>query len=121
MPRFSSALNRFLRGESVTPVASAARTANGDSGWLSSELFDTASFLLDVTAASGTAPSLDVILETASTVAGANTRTVASFAQKTAVSSERKTFSGFDQYYRARWTVGGTSPNFTFSVAGETK
>lgn len=121
MPRFTENLKKWVRGDSLTPVASAARTANGDSGWLNSEEFVALILKLDVTAASGTTPTLDVHIDTAEDSSGTNNRLVASFAQKTGVSAERKSFAGLDKYYRVRWVVGGTTPNFTFSVAGESK
>jgi hypothetical protein len=125
--RYSSTLNRFVRGDSITPVASAARTANGDSGWLDSDDFHAAVFLLNITVVGNDAnETLDVVVETASSAAGANTRAVTGspFAQKTqpgGVTSERKSFGGFDSFYRVRWTVGGTTPAFTFSVSGDAK
>ncbi len=120
MARYSATLNRYVEGDTVTPVASAARTTSSDSGWLSSDAFNALELFLDVTAASGTTPTLDVIVETR-TAAG-TARTVGSaFAQKTAVSSERKSFAGFGDEYRVRWTIAGTTPSFTFSVTGYSK
>jgi len=72
---------------------------------------------LDVTAASGTTPTLDVAVQTSHD--GATWTTVASFARATGVGSERKRFSGLDRYVRAVATLGGTTPSFTFSVTGE--
>lgn len=74
---------------------------------------------LDVTAESGTAsPTLDVIVETSPD--GVNEwQTVGTFAQKTGVSSERNVFPGCDRFVRAKWTIAGTNPSFTFSVTGE--
>jgi len=117
MARYSSTLNKMARGETLSPVASVARTTSSSSGWLSSDEFGTASLTLAVTAATGTVPTLDVVVETRS-AAGETERSVGSFAQKTAVASERKTFAGFDDEYRVRWTVAGTTPSLTFSVTG---
>ena len=123
MARYSGTLGRWTRGETLTAAASAARAVTGDSGWLSSDEFGSAVLALDVTAASGTTPTLNVVVETASSNAGANTRAVTGspFAQKTTSGAERKSFSGFDSFYRVGWTVGGTTPSFTFSVSGESK
>lgn len=74
---------------------------------------------LAVTAASGTTPTLDVALETSKD--GVSWRSLGSFAQKTAVSSERKSFSGCDRLVRTNAVIGGTTPSFTFSVVGEAK
>lgn len=124
MARWDADQNAFVEGDAVIPVASAARTANGDSGWLRAEQYDEVSLTLAVTAVGGDAnETLDVIVETRKD-SGDAARAVASFAQKTqpgGAVQERKTFAGLDQEYRVRWTVGGTTPSFTFSVSGEAK
>ncbi|NUP24022.1 MAG: hypothetical protein HOZ81_49805 [Streptomyces sp.] len=73
---------------------------------------------LNVTAVSGTTPSLTVNVQTS---ADANSwYMVGSFAAKTAVSSENKSFSGLDRYVRLQWAApSGTTPNFTFNATGE--
>lgn len=97
-------------------AASAARTVTGDSGVLSG--YGGASTLrlqLDVTAASGTTPTLDVVVE--DTLDGTNWNTVGTFAQKTAAGREVvNVTTPFADRIRVRWTVGGTIPSFTFSV-----
>lgn len=120
MARYSSTLNQFIAGDELTPVASAARTTSSDSGWLNCEKYSTLRLILDVTARSGTSPTLDVTVFTADDSSGTNARaaTGSPFAQKTNVAAERKTFTGLDAYYRVAWTVGGTTPSFTFSVSG---
>jgi len=117
MARYSSTLNQMVRGSDLTPVASAARTTTGVGSWLSSDEFGAATLALDVTAASGTTPTLNVTVETRGSSAD-SARSVGTFAQKTAVSAERKTFPGFDNEYRVTWTIGGATPSFTFSVTG---
>ncbi len=123
MVRWDAAGNRYLRGDDVAPAPSLLRSANGDSGWLDSRDYAAMSLLLDVTVVGGDAnETLDVIVETRSGAGAA--RTVGSFAQKTqpgGVTSERKTFAGFDDEYRVRWTLAGTTPTFTFSVTGAAK
>lgn len=125
MARFVDSLKKFVRGDSVTPVASAARTANGDSGWLDGEEYDALILELAVTAVGGDAnETLDVVVETASSNAGANTRTIGTFAQRTqpqGATTLRLSAPGVDKFWRVRWTVGGTTPSFTFSVTGEGK
>lgn len=100
-----------------TFAASAARTASGDSGPQSG--FEVSSALraqLDVTAASGTTPTLNVVLE--DTLDGGVTwNTIGTFAQRTAAGREViNVTTPFTDRLRARWTVGGTTPSFTFSV-----
>jgi hypothetical protein len=73
---------------------------------------------LSVTAASGTTPSLTVNVQTSPD----NTTwyTVGSFAAKTAISSESKSFSGLDKHVRLQWAApSGTTPNFSFTASGE--
>ncbi|WP_322769665.1 hypothetical protein [Frankia sp. Cr1] len=71
---------------------------------------------LDVTAVSGTSPTLDLLLE--ETFDGASWDTVLSWTQATAATREIKTGSGLlVPRVRLRWTIGGTaSPTVTFSV-----
>jgi hypothetical protein len=71
---------------------------------------------LAVTAASGTTPTLDVVIE--DTLDGTNWNSVATFTQKTAAAVQAVdiTSVAFSDRLRVRWTVGGTTPSFTFSV-----
>ena len=125
MGRWVETLKRFVAGDDVVPVASAARTTNGDSGWIDGEQYNALVLTLAVTAVGGDAnETLDVVVETASDNAGANTRTIGTFAQRTqpqGATSVRISAPGVDRFYRVRWTVGGTTPAFTFSVSGEGK
>ena len=97
-------------------VPSAARTTNGsqESGEDYSPI-DRLRAQLDVTAASGTTPNLVVVLE--STLDGTNWDTLGSFAAKTAAGREVITINPvIGKRFRARWTITGTTPSFTFSV-----
>lgn len=113
MPRTDT----FHSGVTETLVASAARTASGDSGKLTGwGAAKTIRAQLDVTAASGTTPTLDVIVE--DTLDGTNWFQVGAFAQRTGVAREVINITGlFSDVIRVRWTIGGTTPSFTFSVA----
>lgn len=100
----------------ATLVASAARTTSSDSGaspgWAPAT---TLRAQLNVTAASGTTPTLDVVLE--DTLDGTNWNVIGTFSQKTATSREVINVTApFADNVRARWTVGGTTPSFTFAV-----
>lgn len=99
-----------------TIVASAARTASGnqadpgDWGRVSSLRLQ-----LNVTAASGTSPTLNVLVE--DSVDGTNWNTIGTFAQKTAVSREViNVTTPFARRLRVSWTIAGTTPSFTFDV-----
>ncbi len=102
----------------VTLAGTAARTASGDSGVVPG-FGDKVSLRaqVEVTASAGTSPTLDVVIE--DTLDGTNWNVVGAFAQKTGPSREVINItSPFSDRLRARWTVGGTTPSFTFSVLG---
>lgn len=126
-----------------TLVASAARTASGNSGaiTLSDGPFDDIIIEVDVTAASGTTPTLDIYVQ--ETLDGTNYVDVAHFTQITAaltnkarVALKRGNLSDaikegigdatvaantlglplMTDKGRVKWVIGGTTPSFTFSV-----
>lgn len=72
---------------------------------------------LFVFAASGTLPTLDVVLKSAATVGFSGSTTRASFAQATGLTSEIVSAAGAitDEYWRLEATIAGTSPSFTFA------
>jgi hypothetical protein len=97
-------------------VASAARTATANGTAFDTSDVDEITGTVTVTAASGTNPTLDVILQT--TADGTNYYTAGSFTQLTTTGTEAKVFTGLGSSSRWRWTIGGTdTPSFTFSVA----
>lgn len=71
---------------------------------------------LNVTAASGTTPTLDVTVQTSPDAT--NWTSVGTFTQKTTTGSQTKTFFGLDRYVQVIWTIAGTTPSFTFDVSG---
>lgn len=68
---------------------------------------------LDVTAASGTSPTLDIDV-----IALVNGKeyTLDSFAQKTAVSTERLVITNAPRDVNLDWAIAGTTPSFTFNI-----
>jgi len=103
-------------GVTDVTVASAARTTTGNSGsipgWGAAK---TLRAQLNVTAATGTTPTLDVVIE--DTLDGTNWNAVATFTQKTTTGREVKDVTTpFTDTMRVRWTIAGTTPNFTFEV-----
>jgi len=118
-PIHNATLNKQVRGDVVTPAASAARTATGDSGWLEADEYRNLSLTLATTAKTGT-PTLNVTVETRENSSD-SARSLGTFAQQTDVASERKTFVGLDRQYRVVWTIAGGSPNITFSITGIAK
>lgn len=104
------------RAATETLVASAARTASGDSGGLTGYFSaESLRVQLNVTAASGTSPTLDVVIE--DTLDGTNWNVIGTFTQRTAVGRQVIDITAlFADQIRVRWTVGGTTPSFTFDV-----
>lgn len=101
--------------------ASAARTASGSGTAVFG--FGKAAMIraqIQVTAASGTSPTLNVVLE--DTLDGTNWNTIGTFAQLTAAGREViNVVVPFGDQVRCRYTIGGTSPSFTFAVIAYTQ
>jgi hypothetical protein len=72
--------------------------------------------LLDVTAASGTSPSLTVTVETSPS--GSSWEPVLAFAAQLGTGYQRLRFGPLERYVRVRWVVAGTLPSITFSITG---
>lgn len=132
-----------LRTYVKTIVASAARTVDGSSGNLSLPKGKTYGFTVNVTAVTGTTPTMDLYVQ-ASIDGGTTYRSCNKFAQITGVlaaPSGRRLVFGASGYlvgadedtmaaganaaisqfpltrdYRIFWDLGGTNPSFTFSV-----
>ena len=77
--------------------------------------------MLNVTAASGTSPTLAVTVQTSHDNGVTDPwRPVGSFPTASAVgASPWQVFAGLDRWLRASWVVSGTTPSVTFGVAGE--
>lgn len=75
-------------------------------------------FALHVISASGTSPTLDVVVESDADNTFASATTRATFSQQTTTGSDWQTAAGAitDTHYRVSYTVGGTSPSFSFVV-----
>lgn len=110
--------NGAIYGDAVTLAASAARTTSGSGSPFPMEGHTALRLLLDVTAASGTTPSLTVTVETSGD-GSTGWRSAGAFAAKTAVSQERLSLGNLDRFVRVSWTITGTTPSLTFSVSGE--
>lgn len=109
------ATGTFVYSEDVS-VSAAARTATGSTSAVRVGGLHTVRAFLDVTAVSGTTPTMTVTLETSHDSA-TGWQPVASFAARTAVGAERKAFGPLNEFIRWTWTVGGTAPSFTFSCS----
>lgn len=115
----SHAQAELLRGIFLANKSAAAATANS-TGIQHGAVSATQKLYaaLHVFAASGTAPTLDCIIQSAATdFAGPTSRIT--FAQKTALGSEYATpVAGAitDTWWRVSFTIGGTTPSFDFAV-----
>lgn len=115
-----AALSFSLSGSaSLSLLASGTVTASGVSAAVDVGQYRAARLALDVTAASGTLPTLDVTIETADSATATTWRTVATFARVTATTSPTLTAADFDRFVRVRYVVAGTTPSFTIAVGGE--
>lgn len=97
--------------------ASANETANGNSEDFNVPGDGPGAFYLNITAAGGTSPTLDVTIEEKDPSSGVYF-VAATFAVETGAGSQRQTLdANFGSILRVRWVIGGTAgPNFTFSL-----
>lgn len=116
MPANQGIDSRTNRYAEDTVLASSARTVTGNTGVLSGYgVSKTLRAQLEVTAASGTTPTLDVLIQ--DSLDGTNWNTVGTFTQKTAASRQVvDVTTPFADRIRVLYTIAGTTPSFTFSV-----
>lgn len=107
----------YAKSVDSTILASGTRIASGvsaDYSYVNS--YKEGVFFLNVTAASGTLPTLAVDVEVKDVVTGEYYLLV-SFSQKTAVGKEKIGLPNcIGNSIRVKYTIGGTTPSFTFSV-----
>lgn len=90
-------------------------TATGTTSEFDAENATEIAATLNVSAASGTTPTLDVIIQDSAD--GSVWTTLQTFAQKTAAGTEVVRITNpFHNRIRASYTVGGTTPSFTASL-----
>lgn len=113
---------RALQGNTEgTLLASAARTASGNSPDLTAYNGAKLAVYLDVTAASGTSPTLDVTVKAKDPASG-KYFLIGTFAQMTGIASAAIFIGGgadvefATRTYRIEYVIAGTTPSFTFSV-----
>lgn len=122
-------------------VASADRTASDTTAWIPlGGHFQFATFLIDVTAVTGTTPTLNVYIQNR-LPDGVTADDIVSFTQRTSAAKERcyyevgtgntigaatdgtlaaastKTGALLGDWIRVKWVVAGTNPHFTFSLS----
>lgn len=101
-------------------VASTTQTATGASPSIGiADIGNQLNLVLNVTAASGTTPTLVASVEWSmdGTVFGVTDPAPDAFASVTATGALVHAFEVKAPFYRVRWTVGGTTPSFTFVVS----
>ena len=101
--------------------ATAARTATGSATGVNVQARDGDLYLvLDSAAGTGTTPTLDVTVESSDTLGGTYTAiTGAAFTRVTTTASQQSLVISKDEarhFIRVTYTLGGTTPSFTFSV-----
>lgn len=104
--------------DGVQIEASSAKTATGNGATQEAGAGAKLSILLDCTAVSGTSPTLTLSvqwsLDGGTTWADADPADA--FAAITAAAKKAKAFDRKGSHYRLLWTIGGTTPSFTFSA-----
>ena len=110
---------RILRqySDNTTLVPSATVTVNGNSSDLSVALYNSITCFLDVTAYSGTNPTLDVYAKSKDPIS-ANYITIGQYPQVTGIGTWQLAIDGsvLGSDIRFEWVLGGTDPSFTFSI-----
>lgn len=103
-------------GVSLADLAAVAATANGTTVDNGASTANGMIANLHVTAASGTTPTLTVVVQHSTN--GTTWTTLGTFTAATAATSELITATGtVNRYVRAAFTVGGTTPSFTCQVS----
>jgi hypothetical protein len=101
-------------------VVLAARGASGNSGAIPLGKSLNVAILIEVTAQSGTTPTLDFSVEwSMDGVTFGVAQPVDTFIQITTVVPTRvaKSFANKGAFFRLVWTLAGTTPNYTFSAS----
>lgn len=97
-------------------LTSAARIITENTGTIDVSGFDELSLYLSVTVASGTTPTLDVVVEDSPD--GDVWHTLSTFTQATGVTTEVKRITNFGRFIKVTSTIGGTTPSFTYDLKG---
>lgn len=100
-------------------LASAARTTSGSSsGNLLGSASDTLDILVNVTAVSGTSPTCALTVEWSNDgTTWAKGDPPDAFTSITAATTVVKSFGTKGRWFRLVWTLGGTTPSFTFDAS----
>lgn len=103
--------------KSCSILTSAARTATGNSGAIGVGGNDEVAVMVDVTAVSGTTPSMTVSVEWShDNVSWFSADPADSFTAITAAAKKVKLFGVKGLYMRLNYAISGTTPSFTFAA-----
>lgn len=116
----TGATGPLVRGELLVPKAAITSTSASAASQLGAVAATQKVYAaLHVFTVSGTSPTLDVTVDSDDNSGMTTPTTRLTFTQATAATSEWQQLAGAitDDYWRVSYTLGGTSPSFTFAVS----
>ena len=102
--------------DSNDTLVSGVQTATLTTGLVSTGSFRDVVAYLNVTAVSGTTPTMDIVLQDSPDNVTWYDIPTGAFTQATAISAQRIVATQLGGYVRAVITIGGATPSFTFSL-----
>jgi hypothetical protein len=118
---FTTSQNTYTRGSDVTVLASGALTASGQSAAIDVGGAGTLRAQVQVSAVSGTTPSVTVTIQTSHDAGVADAWRTAGAAYSALTSVANSPYQCFvvDRYVRVSYTVSGTTPSLTTTIVAE--
>jgi hypothetical protein len=118
---FTTGQNQLSRGSDVTVLASGALTVTGQSSAIDVGGAATLRAQVQVSAVSGTTPSVTVTIQTShdAGVTDAWRTAGAAYSALTSVANSPWQCFAVDRYVRVSYVVSGTTPSLTTTVVGE--
>lgn len=114
---FVSAQAEVRNTQEITLHASAAEAASGNSATFDVSNNFEGLLVIDITAVSGTTPTANFTLQTLDFLSGKYVAVPnVTIAQQTAVGTVVVPVTNFGEKLRLVWTLGGTTPSFTFTA-----
>ena len=99
----------------------ATSSSDTHSSSINTKYVNEGTFFLDITAVSGTSPTLVVEIETYNTIAD-KWQTIGTFSSRSAIADDIGQIEfGLGEQVAISYTIGGTTPSFTFSVNASLK
>jgi hypothetical protein len=118
---FTTTQNQVTRGSDVTVLASGAITATGQSAAIDVGGAATLRAQVQVSAVSGTTPSITVTIQTSHDAGATDAWRTAGAAYSALTSVSNSPYQCFvvDRYVRVSYVVSGTTPSLTTTVVAE--